>query len=132
MTCAWLLGVRRTRILVTAICSSTGRRRATTRASFSGVAPRGEADDLRARRAGVDDQAGERDVVERVRLLGHRRVEAARGDEGVDEVEVGGRRAVELGDAAVRVERDGGLGIVRRGERDEPRLVVPLARSRRD
>ena len=39
VTCAWLLGVRRTRILEIAICSSTGRRRATTRASFSGVAP---------------------------------------------------------------------------------------------
>ena len=90
---------------------------------------RGEADDVRARRAGVDDQAGERDVVEGVRLLRDCRVDAARGDEGVDEVEVGGRRAVELGDAAVRVEGDGGLGIVRRGERDEPRLVVPLGEA---
>ena len=34
---------------------------------------RGEADDVGARRAGVDDQAGERDVVEGVRLLRHRR-----------------------------------------------------------
>ncbi len=90
------------------------------------MAPGGEADDLRARRAGVDDQAGERDVVDGVRLLRDHGVEAARGDEGVDEVEVRGRVTVELGDAAVRVERDGGLGIVRRGERDEPRLVVAL------
>ena len=92
------------------------------------MAPSGEADDVRARRAGVDDEAGERDVVHGVRLFGHRRVDAARGDEGVDEVEVGRGRTVELGDAAVRVEGDGGLGIVRRGERDEPRLVVPLAK----
>ena len=90
---------------------------------------RGQTDDVRARRGGVDDQAGERDVVEGVRLLRHRRVEPARGDEGVDEVEVGGRASVEFGDAAVRVERDGGLGIVRRGERDEPCLVVPLGEA---
>ena len=91
-----------------------------------GRGARGEADDLRARDVGVDDQAGERDVAHGVRLLRDHRVEAARGDERVDEV-IGGRgRPVELGDAAVRVERDGGLGVVRRGERDEPRLVVAL------
>ena len=56
-------------------------------------------------------------------------VEAARGDEGVDEVVVRGRATVELDDAAVRVKGDGGLGIVRRGERDEPRLVVALGEA---
>ena len=53
--------------------------------------PGGETDDLGARDVRVDDQAGERDVVERVRLLGDGRVQAARGDERVDEVEVRGR-----------------------------------------
>ena len=52
-----------------------------------------------------------------------------RGDERVDEVEVGGGHAVELSDAAVRVDRNGGLGIVRARERDEPRVVVLLGEA---
>ena len=93
-----------------------------------GGAP-GEADDVLPGRARVDDQAGERDVVEGVRLLGHRRVDAVRGDERVDEVEVGGRHAVQLSDAAGRVDLNGGLGIVRARERDEPRVVVLLGEA---
>ena len=87
--------------------------------------PGGQTHDVRARHVGVDDQAGERDVVEGVRLLGDRDVDAARGDEGVDEVEVRGRVAVERDDGSgLFVDQDAGLGIVRRRERDEPGLVV--------
>ena len=39
MTCAWLLGVRRARILAIAICISTGDISAITRASLAGVVP---------------------------------------------------------------------------------------------
>ena len=84
----------------------------------------GEADDVLPGRARVDDEAGELDVVEAGRLPRHRRVDAVRGDERVDEVEAGGGHAVQLSDAAGRVDLDGGLGIVRARERDEPRVVV--------
>jgi hypothetical protein len=47
-----------------------------------------------------------------------------RGDEHVDEVEAGGRRAVELADAARIVNLNGGLGIVRARERDESHVRV--------
>ena len=52
-----------------------------------------------------------------------------RGDERVDKVEAGLRHAVELSDAAVRVDLNGGLGIVRACERDEPRLLVLLGEA---
>ena len=39
MTCAWLLGVRRARILAIAICISTGDISAITLASLAGVVP---------------------------------------------------------------------------------------------
>ena len=46
VTCAWLLGVRRARILVIAIISSAGRSRLSGAASLAGVMPAAEPDHL--------------------------------------------------------------------------------------
>ncbi len=96
MTWAWLLGVRRARILAIAICISTGDISATTRASLAGVVPpisrttsaRGTLTST-AIRASVD-------VIERHRLVGDREVDAVAGDELVDHVELDGVFAVEF------------------------------------
>ena len=60
----------------------------------------------------------ERDLVERHRLLGDGEVDAATGDELVEQVELGLGLAVELDDAAVR-DAQRRLGVVRAGERDQ-------------
>ena len=76
-----------------------------------------------ARRGAVDEHPRERDVVERHRLLGDREVDAAAGDELVEQVELGLGLAVELDDAAV-LDAQRGLGVVRARERDQPERGV--------
>ena len=118
MTWAWIEGVRRTRIFCIAESSSTGASSASTRASFAGVMPAASRVTERARRAAVHERLREGDVVERHRLLRDGEVDAAAGDELVEQVELVLGLAVELDDAAVG-DAQRGLGVVRAGERDQ-------------
>jgi hypothetical protein len=71
----------------------------------------------------IDEQPGERHVVERHGLLGNRQVDAMGGDQGVQCVEVGRSPTVHLGDGAV-LEHQGRLRVVGTRDRHQTELHV--------
>ena len=118
VTCAWIDGVRRTRIFCIAWRISTGVRSASVAAIFAGVMPGGQPRDLGARNRGIDDHPRELDRVERHRLLGHGQVDPVAGDELVDQVELLLRLPVELDHAAL-LDPERRLGVEGARERDQ-------------
>ena len=90
VTCAWLLGVRRARILVIAICSSTGRSSASDAGQLGRAScpPTSRTSSARGT-VGSTGMRAQRDVVERHRLRRDAEVEPVPRDELVDDVEVG-------------------------------------------
>ena len=121
VTCAWLLGVRRARSLVIASVSSAGRSsgdhagelgRASCRPTSRTTSARGTPGSTNRRANATSSSA--------IASSATVEVDAVRGDEGVERVELGGRPAVQLDDAAVRVDDERRLGIVRAASANRP------------
>ena len=119
VTCAWLAGVRRTRILASPIIISSTFMWRMMSHSLAGVQPPAKPAHVGCGDVDVDQHAREVERGRCHRFLGHVQVEAVVGDEEVEGVELGARLAVHLDHAAV-LDAQAGLRVVGAVGDDQP------------